>query len=266
VAVIGVQDMAQVAEKYGANAAKSLSAMVGTQITTQTSAGETRDQIAAQFGQQRVAWTPHGKGLLHEEVRPVVASDFLTRELGVFRGGRSGFFCRALVYTGKDDDIRLVDFPGRAWPQVRTPYREAGWMKRATQVAQDAYTAQDDDGGESAPPPEPKRSQRWSQDPEARDKAEQVPEARDLSELLHPELKNLNAIRVPEDIREWRAHKAEQAGTTNDAPKPAPKPAQGATARKREKTAADEAPSLPATTQAEPEQPQDIKAARSWGI
>lgn len=263
VAVIGVQDMAQVADKYGANAAKSLSAMVGTQVTTQTSAGETRDQIAAQFGQQRVAWTPHGKGLLHEEVRPVIASDFLTRELGVFRGGRSGFFCRALVYTGKDDDIRLVDFPGRAWPQVRTPYREAGWMKRATQAAQDAYTAQDDDGGESAPPPEPKRSQRWSQDPETRDKAEQVPEARDLSELIHPELKNLNAIRVPEDIREWRAHKAEQNEKTNAEPKPAPKPAQGATAQKRDKTAADGAASLTATTQAEP---QDIKAARSWGI
>ncbi|MDE1962918.1 MAG: type IV secretion system DNA-binding domain-containing protein [Xanthomonadaceae bacterium] len=261
VPVVGVQDMAQISEVYGANAAKALAAMVGTQITMQTMAGETRDQIAAQFGQQRVAWTPHGEGLLHEEVRPVIASDFLTRELGVFKGGRSGFFCRALVYTGKDDDIRLVDFPGRAWPQVRTPYREAAWMKRATKAAQDAYAAQDDDTGESAPPPEPKRSQRWSQDPEARDKAEQVPEARDLSELLHPELKNLNAIRVPDDIREWRAHKAAVARKTNDEPKPAPKPAQGATAQKRERSEADAAVRLPATTPAK--EPQDIKAARA---
>jgi hypothetical protein len=181
VAIVGVQDMAQVAERYSANAAKSLNAMVGTHIVTQTMAGETRDQIAAQFGQQRVAWTPHGgEGQLHEEVRAVVSSDFLTRELGVFKSGSSGFFCRAIIYTGKDDDIRVIDIPGRAWPQVRTPYRPAKWMSRATTAAQENHAAKKNEQAEPSAATHivieaPTRAQRWSQDPDRRAEAEKLP-------------------------------------------------------------------------------------------
>lgn len=130
VAICGMQDGAQLKEVYGENMAKSLMSMVGTKVVCQVNAGETRNEIAHDFGKKKVAWRNHGvDAAVHEESRAVVSPNKLTTQLGFRRGskfGREKWGIRAIVDVGSDP--MLLDFPGKTRPDVRQGQVPAKWL------------------------------------------------------------------------------------------------------------------------------------------
>ena len=129
--ISGFQDVAQLREVYGPNIAAALSAMVGMQVICQIQPGETREMVAGWCGKRRVAVptaTKSGTGTssgIHEEMRALVNPADLTSELGP-RKTKDGFAVRALVIPG-GSDLLVLDFPGKAWPNIRRPHVAAAW-------------------------------------------------------------------------------------------------------------------------------------------
>ena len=132
-AVLGLQDQAQVAEIYGPNIAKALSAMVGTHLTCRLAQGETRDYVAGVIGSRRVSITTRGKDgqpdTVHEEMRQIIQPTELTTSLGFRKGRKYGpekFGIRALLNTGHED-LLLLDWPGIKLPDQRPAFIPAKW-------------------------------------------------------------------------------------------------------------------------------------------
>lgn len=135
--VVGVQDLAQVADVYGPLKAVSIPAMVGTHVVCRVSPGETREKVARWLGERRVcvpATTdsvgPGGASVssaAHEEMRPVVEPSELS-ELGA-RKTRDGFTVEAiLAHKGQ---VLLLEWPGRKWEKRRRGQVPAAWTKPA---------------------------------------------------------------------------------------------------------------------------------------
>lgn len=155
-AVLGLQDQAQVAEIYGPNLAKALSAMVGTHLTCRLAQGETRDYVAPVIGSRRVSITTAGKDgqpdSVHEEMRQIVQPTELTTRLGFRRGRKYGpekFGIRALLNTGHED-LLLLDWPGLKLPDQRVAFVPAKWTL-APMVRVPAVTTAS--SGDDAPEP-----------------------------------------------------------------------------------------------------------------
>jgi len=138
VVMLGFQSIDQVKDIYGPNFASGLMAMVGTTIACKVSMGETQNFIAGQFGKRRVALTSHSQSAgavpsisQHEETRPVVLASQLG-DLGAYKT-RKGFGIRAIVSIGGDP--MLMEFPGRALPQLRSGFVAASWTKGMPKLA-----------------------------------------------------------------------------------------------------------------------------------
>lgn len=132
VAVLCVQDLAQMDLVYGKETTKALSGMVGTHIVCQVQVGETRDLLAQKLGKHKVAWRTHDdKAQVHEESRALVSSVELTDKLGFRKAkhmGPHGWGIRAIVLMGGDP--LLLDFPGIAIEPVREGQVPAKWTTR----------------------------------------------------------------------------------------------------------------------------------------
>jgi len=138
VAIMAVQDLAQVELVYGDKLAQAFSSMVATKIICQVQSGATRDKAAESLGKRRVAWRTHEAGAtLHEENRPLVTSPELTERLGFRKGRRFGperWGIRAIVDIGGDP--LLLDFPGVTHSQKRPGQVPALWTTRPAGPAQ----------------------------------------------------------------------------------------------------------------------------------
>ena len=132
VAIMAVQDLAQVELVYGNLLAQAFSSMVATKIICQVQSGATRDKAAESLGKRRVAWRTHDAGAtLHEENRALVTSPELTERLGFRKGQRFGperWGIRAIVDIGGDP--LLLDFPGVSYPTQRPGQVPALWTTR----------------------------------------------------------------------------------------------------------------------------------------
>lgn len=129
VAVLCVQDLAQMELIYGKETTQALTSMVGTHIICRVQVGDSRDALAAKIGKHKVAYRTHDdKAQVHEESRALVSSGELTDKLGVRHGKRMGpnrFGCRAIVLMGGDP--LLLDFPGIDLPKKREGQPPALW-------------------------------------------------------------------------------------------------------------------------------------------
>jgi hypothetical protein len=139
--IAGLQDPIQLAEAIGPNKAQALMSMVGTHVVCRVQMGQSREQIAALFGRERVAYTALSSGAsatgsthnlsVHEETRAVVDPSLLSSELGVRKGKRKdwphGFGIRAVVSLG--GDALLLDFPGVVLPDRQPSHVPAAWTK-----------------------------------------------------------------------------------------------------------------------------------------
>lgn len=135
----GLQDLAQLRDAIGDNKTIALSSMVGTHVVCRVQMGESREQIAAMFGRERVAVTAQSSGAgaggssttfsVHEETRAVVEPSMLG-DLGKQEGKRKdwpcGFAIRALVSLGGGDVLEL-DFPGTSLPRKQAAFVPAPW-------------------------------------------------------------------------------------------------------------------------------------------
>jgi len=132
VAIMAVQDLAQVELVYGGLVAQAFSSMVATKIICQVQSGATRDKAADSLGKRRVAWRTHDKAAtLHEENRPLITSPELTERLGFRKGkrfGPEGWGIRAIVDIGGNP--MLLDFPGVTHSQKRPGQVPALWTTR----------------------------------------------------------------------------------------------------------------------------------------
>lgn len=132
VAIMAVQDLAQVELVYGDKLAQAFSSMVATKIICQVQSSATRDKAAESLGKRRVAWRTHDAGAtLHEENRPLITSPELTERLGFHKGrtfGPERWGIRAIVDIGGDP--LLLDFPGVSHSQKRAGQVPATWTTR----------------------------------------------------------------------------------------------------------------------------------------
>ncbi|TDK28537.1 DUF853 family protein [Luteimonas aestuarii] len=132
VAVMAVQDHAQIELVYGEKTAQAFSSLVGTHVVCQVQMGATRDKLAGQLGKHKVAWRSHeDKAQVHEESRALISSGELTDRLGFRKGKRYGpekWGIEAIVQMG--GDVLLLAWPGKNYPEVREGQIPAEWTTK----------------------------------------------------------------------------------------------------------------------------------------
>ncbi|MDF9442106.1 DUF853 family protein [Stenotrophomonas acidaminiphila] len=132
VAVMAVQDHAQIELVYGEKTAQAFSSLVGTHVVCQVQMGATRDKLASQLGKHKIAWRSHeDKAQVHEESRALISSGELTDRLGFRKGKRYGsekWGIEAIVQMG--GDVLLLAWPGKTYPQVREGQEPAEWTTK----------------------------------------------------------------------------------------------------------------------------------------
>lgn len=137
VAIMAVQDLAQVEQVYGEKTAQAFASLVGTHVVCQVQMGSTRDRLAQLLGKRKVAWRAHaGDGQVHEESRALVSPAELTDRLGFRRGkrfGPQGWGIRALVQMG--GDVLLLDWPGQRHRTKRVGQVPATWVSEPAKGA-----------------------------------------------------------------------------------------------------------------------------------
>lgn len=131
--VIGAQDLAQIRELYGRDAAQSWASMVGTQIFARINPGETADWISKLVGQRiverpnlSVSGTPGGAGQsvtrsYSRESIPVLLPSQLSDELG---SSRAGVKCLLLGYR----NANILLWPYTTLPMLRPVSKLANWV------------------------------------------------------------------------------------------------------------------------------------------
>jgi hypothetical protein len=155
-AILGLQDIAQLRAVYGPELAQAIPSMVATHVICQISPGETRDALAAMIGKRRVAvfettttTTGGSARIVEHHDRPILLPSDLTEGLGPQQGRRypHGFAIRALVMQG--GDVLRLDFPGTVWPKRRQAFVPASWMAVVERTPHEPAAA-----AASSPPPD----------------------------------------------------------------------------------------------------------------
>lgn len=127
--IAGLQDQAQLIERYGPNIASALSAMVGTQILCRVMPGQTRETLIQNAGKKRVAVTSvttsggfkdgvAGSSSVSVQEEPVLSGEDLSTLGPVFERGKFQGV-KAMVTTGRDY-LELL------WPPQILPSRRPG--------------------------------------------------------------------------------------------------------------------------------------------
>lgn len=135
VVLIGLQDVSQLKELYGAEVGRALVSMCATPLIFQVAPGETREILSKQIGKIRVAVMSESVSssmggstattAYHETERDAILSSDLTDTLGPRKGGKEGFFVRALVVC--DGSVMRLDFPGYKARKLRKSRVPAAW-------------------------------------------------------------------------------------------------------------------------------------------
>jgi len=160
--IAGWQAISQIKEVYGDDFAKTLPAMVGTQIVCQLGQGETRKSVAGLIGSRRVAVVQNNQGTsggqttvtssYNEQDRDLMEETELTTSLGTspnWEGVRS-------IYMSGDKTL-MLDFPFISMEDERPSFVEAEWCKSLIKDEPKSSTgsAGGSPRGAFMPPPDP---------------------------------------------------------------------------------------------------------------
>ncbi|MFZ3017265.1 MAG: type IV secretion system DNA-binding domain-containing protein [Gallionella sp.] len=142
IVILGLQDIAQVREVYGDDFAKSLPAMVGTQIICRVGLGETRQKLHQLIGKKRVATMQNNisnsqgqqsvSTSYNEQERELLNESDITTMLGPQLCPKSkefpvGKFIRSILLSG--EKMMMLEWPVVPFPNVQAGVVEADWCK-----------------------------------------------------------------------------------------------------------------------------------------
>lgn len=145
-AIIGVQDLSQMDEVYGADVTKSWVSSIGTKIIGRTEPGTSANIICSEWiGTRDVTWTDRSsstpplkldgsgvgttksKQVQHKTIPVLVPSD-LQRRLGYKRTWLTPRIKALLI--GFEDTVLEAVWPILPWPKLRPAAKPANWLER----------------------------------------------------------------------------------------------------------------------------------------
>lgn len=136
--VLGTQDIAQIKEIYGENAASTLSSSIGTHIVVRLNSGEAANYVAKEIiGYQTIDRVIH----THRGLEPAKRENQLViepSEIGTLLGAdKKGVKALILGYQ----DAYLLHWPYTAWQVMREASKPAKWLQREPVKSKDPEAA-----------------------------------------------------------------------------------------------------------------------------